>query len=108
VTARRCKSTNKAGGPCGAPPLLDGDHCSAHDRMRPDADRFGSPEQTQAAGRLGGRPRKPSAAELARRRLEETVAVELRRQGYDVELVDGRARIIADPPTWRRGLAPLR
>jgi hypothetical protein len=104
---RRCTGTNRAGEPCGAPPL-HGDCCSAHDRMRPDETRFGSHVQAQAAGRLGGRPRKPRATELARRRLEEKVVVELRRQGYDVELVDGRARIVPGPGTSRRGLAPLR
>jgi hypothetical protein len=106
MTSRRvCTGTNRAGDACGAPPLKGGDYCSAHDRMRPDEDRFGSHVQALAAGRLGGRPRKPRPTELARRRVEEQARAEPRRQGY---LLDGGGRIIGPPAaTAPIELAPM-
>jgi hypothetical protein len=50
MTARRCQGTSKSGEPCKAAPLEGRDHCSAHDRYRPDSDRFGSPEWSSRAG----------------------------------------------------------
>lgn len=63
---RACKATTKAGSPCPSPPLTDEDFCLAH-----------SPAETRAslgfsgeAGKLGGRPRKPSTLEMYRERFE--------------------------------------
>jgi hypothetical protein len=54
MTARSCAGTSKSGEPCQAAPLKGQDTCAAHDRSRPDSDRFGSPEWSS---RAGGSPR---------------------------------------------------
>jgi hypothetical protein len=58
MARRRCKSKTKAGKRCRAAPLKGGETCSAHDRMRPDEDRFGSPIFSARAG-ASAKPRKP-------------------------------------------------
>src|SRR2546422_54585 len=68
--ARRCKSKTKAGRRCRAAPLKGGEMCSAHDRMRPDEDRFGSPVWSARAG-ASAKPRKPRPNDEMRRLAEE-------------------------------------
>ncbi len=69
MSDRRCHATNRAGDPCAANPLRDGQFCSAHDpHLSADA-RFGSSEQAAQAA-TGVRRRPPSVIELLRERVE--------------------------------------
>ncbi len=66
---RHCEGTNRAGQPCRAAPLRDGQWCSAHEPKLPAAIRFGSSEQ--AAGAATGVDRhNPSVTEQMRERVE--------------------------------------
>ncbi len=69
VSDRRCHATNRAGDPCAANPLRDGQFCSAHDPHLPADARFGSSEQAAQAA-TGVRRRPPSVIELLRERVE--------------------------------------
>lgn len=73
ATKRRCEAMTKRGTRCRAAPLKEGSYCSAHDPDRPDAERFGSPEQAKAAALGGGRPRLPAALEILRDRIEDDI-----------------------------------
>jgi hypothetical protein len=71
---RRCKGTNKAGKRCSARPQRANAYCRAHDPELADEERFGSKEQSSAAGIAGGgRPRKPSPSALLRERIEADI-----------------------------------
>ena len=65
---RRCKGTNKAGGPCKAPPLADTDTCISH-----------SPREVQESAGFGGsqpgagHPRRPRPSEIAQQRVEAAI-----------------------------------
>ena len=69
MSDRRCHATNRAGDPCAANPLRDGQFCSAHDPHLPAGARFGSSEQAAQAA-TGVRRRPPSVIELLRERVE--------------------------------------
>ena len=87
---RHCEGTNRAGQPCRAAPLRDGQWCSAHEPKLPAAIRFGSSEQ--AAGAATGVDRRtPSVTEQMRERVEaEAEAIlapyfEALAEGQDIE-----------------------
>jgi hypothetical protein len=67
---RRCRGTTKKGKACRAYPLKGIDYCRAHDRMRPDEDRFGSPEWSSRAG-ASPKPSLPKVMELMREHAEQ-------------------------------------
>ncbi len=69
MSKRQCKGTNKAGEPCRAAPLVDGDYCLAHDEEARALTGFGGSEN----GSLGGRPRKPHAVTILRERVEAEI-----------------------------------
>jgi hypothetical protein len=93
MAKRRCKSKTKAGRRCRAAPLKGGETCSAHDRMRPDEDRFGSPIFSARAG-ASAKPHKPHPRDEMRRLAEEharvIVAPYFRTLGLAVDVDDGR------------------
>lgn len=97
VAMAPCSGINKAGGPCGAHPLKGTDHCAAHP-ISPDSARFGSPEQAREAAKSAGRPRLPKPTDVARRLIEENVAVVLRPHfralGHDVEVDDQGVHLV--------------
>lgn len=74
---RKCHGKNAAGKPCGSPPLkagteikgvvVKGKHCRTHDPDLPDTARI------QGAQPGSGRPRKPTADEILRERLEADI-----------------------------------
>lgn len=66
----RCTGTTKAGQPCQASPLKDGNYCRAHDPELPASARFGSRAQATAAGKLGGRPKAPRVVDILKERFE--------------------------------------
>src|SRR2546425_405379 len=91
MAERRCKSKTRAGKRCRAAPLTGGETCSAHDRMRPDEDRFGSPIFSARAG-ASAKPHRPRPREEMQRLAEEharmilaplfrTLGLELRADG---------------------------
>ena len=96
MTRRCCKAKTKKGKPCGANPLkpgtviegvtVKGEHCRIHDPDLPASAQF--PPRTRE--QMGGRPRKPTPAEVERRLIEANiVALERpywRTLGYDVLL----------------------
>jgi hypothetical protein len=57
-----CSATTRKGQPCKAPPLKGTDYCMAHSPAETRASAGFVPE----AGKLGGRPPKPSAADFLR------------------------------------------
>jgi len=72
VTKRRCTGTTKAGKPCRAKPLSDGDRCLAHaDGQTQTSMGFGQ-------GPRPGRPRVPRATELQRELVEQHAAAVMR------------------------------
>jgi hypothetical protein len=83
MTARRCQGNNKAGRPCGSPPLRGGDFCLAHDEVSRDSVRFGGPQPGS------GRPRVPRSTALQRELVERhAVAVVrpyVRALGLDID-----------------------
>ena len=90
MSDRHCEGTNRAGQPCRAAPLRDGQWCSAHEPKLPAAIRFGSSEQ--AAGAATGVDRRtPSVTEQMRERVEaEAEAIlapyfEALAEGQDIE-----------------------
>lgn len=72
MAKRQCKGETKAGKPCKAAPLHDGEYCSAHDPNLPDETRFGSPVQ---AGRAGAspKPHRQRVVDVIRERIEEHI-----------------------------------
>jgi hypothetical protein len=74
MARRRCKSKTKAGRRCRAAPLKGRETCSAHDRMRPDEDRFGSPLFSARAG-ASAKPHKPHPHDEMLRLAEEHARV---------------------------------
>lgn len=84
VSKRQCKGTTKAGKPCGANPLKDGDFCLAHS----DAETRESVGFVPDNGK-GGRKPLPTPTQVARKLIEDNIAVILRPHfqvlGYDVE-----------------------
>ena len=69
MSDRHCEATNRAGQPCRAAPLRDGQWCSAHEPKLPAAIRFGSSEQAAGAA-TGVDRRNPSVTERMRERVE--------------------------------------
>ncbi len=97
---RQCKGEKASGGPCTRSPLRaagaakvglpeeDQDYCASHHPLLTGSDRFGSSSQASEAGKLGGRPKQPTATEV--------YAAELhRRVGDHVEELVGRLVTIA-------------
>lgn len=68
--AKYCTGKTRAGARCKARPLKGSKRCAAHP-LSPASTRFGSPEQAKAAGKLGGRPRRPRLHEKLEAALEE-------------------------------------
>lgn len=89
-----CHGTNATGQPCKAWPLRDHNYCRAHDPQLPATRRFGSAEQASAAGKLGGRPRRPREIDLIQEVAEERKA-ELRAVFTD-GLVANRSVVVGD------------
>lgn len=89
MSRRRCKGTTKRGTPCKRPPFKAQDHCAAHSQSLGSV-RFGSPAQAREAGALGGRPKTPKPADVARQLIEANeLAVQRpywRTLGYEVKL----------------------
>jgi hypothetical protein len=93
VTARRCQGTSKSGKPCRATPLRDQDWCNGHAPNLPESARF------QGGAKPGaGRPPKARPSDIARRLVEENVAVVLRPHfrtlGHDVEISGDGLRLV--------------
>lgn len=81
---RVCKATTRAGKPCKASPLTDSDFCLAHsDAKIRESTGFVADNGKQ------GRPKLPTPSEVARKLIEENIAIILRPHfralGYDVE-----------------------
>lgn len=81
---RQCKGKNKRGEPCEANPLKGRDTCLAH------ADEETRKSLQFVGGQPGsGRPKLPTPTEVARKLIEENIAIILRPHfrtlGYDVE-----------------------
>jgi hypothetical protein len=97
MTTRTCQDTTKAGKPCGANPLkpgtviegvtVTGKWCRNHDHDLPTSAKL---HATRTREQMGGRPRKPTPAEVERKLIETNiVALERpywRTLGYDVLL----------------------
>lgn len=84
MSKRRCKAKKKNGKPCANSPVRGKDRCIGHlPRKQKEALGFGGPQPGS------GRPSLPSPTEVARKLIEENIAVILRPHfralGYDVE-----------------------
>lgn len=99
--AKRCGelsgNTGKTGKPCGAWPLKGQKTCLAH----ADADTRASVGFVADAGKLGGRPRVPTATELMRKVVEENVAKILaphfRALGYELKIDGDKIDLVEIP-----------
>jgi len=112
---RRCKGTNKAGGPCGVVPQKGKDWCRAHDPDLSGKDRFGSPEQAATAN-PAGRPRTPKVIELLSQRAEaeadRIVGTLLEQLGAERAVVVGNGPLayvdsVPDAPARLRAVAEI-
>jgi hypothetical protein len=104
MSDRRCTGITRAGGPCRAAPLTGRDHCSAHDPIRPDKTRFGSPEQASRAG-ASPKPRALKLTEALNRRIDEQADAViaalfealLATRGITIRVGDGKDELASTP-----------